>query len=434
MFYSVDFFLVMLILYPTYFFLKSKKHQVILLLLSSYLIYFNLQGFFLLYLILISLVAYFSVKVYKFNFSRLSNFFGVIIPLLGLAWFKYYHYLISLEIVNFSYILPAGISFFTFQAISYVLDRKKERINNDTDDSLLDVLFYISFFPQLIAGPIVKYNEFNFQISLKKFNFNLFYEGLSVFIYGLFLKIFLADNISEFTGTLNQIDMLNSYGDISKIILVFSYSFQIYFDFSGYSLMAIGLGKTFGYNLPTNFNIPYISSTFSEFWRRWHISLSSFLREYLYIQFLGGNRVNRTYINLFLTMLIGGAWHGGMISYIIWGAGHGIMLVFERMGLYFKNKFFSRIYVFFIVTLLWLPFIYPNFDLLIIFFESFNFNLIFNYSLSPLVLYLFIGFPLAFCKRIDNYFMRPNWQISLVIILLTYFNPGLSSDFIYFQF
>lgn len=434
MFYSLDFFLVMLILYPTYFFLKSKKHQVILLLLSSYLIYFKLQGFFLLYLILISLVAYFSVKVYKFNFSRLSNFFGVIIPLLGLAWFKYYHYLISLEIVNFSYILPAGISFFTFQAISYVLDRKKERINYDKDDSLLDVLFYISFFPQLIAGPIVKYNEFNFQISLKKFNFNLFYEGLSVFIYGLFLKIFLADNISEFTGTLNQIDMLNSYGDISKIILVFSYSFQIYFDFSGYSLMAIGLGKTFGYNLPINFNIPYISSTFSEFWRRWHISLSSFLREYLYIQFLGGNRVKRTYLNLFLTMLIGGAWHGGMISYILWGAGHGIMLVFERIGLYSKNKFFSRIYVFFIVTLLWLPFIYPNFDLLIIFFESFNYNLIFNYSLSPLVLYLLIGFPLAFCKRIDNYFMRPNWQISLVIILLTYFNPGLSSDFIYFQF
>ena len=228
---------------------------IILLLLSSYLIYFKLQGFFLVYLILISLVAYFSVKVYKFNFSRLSNFFGVIIPLLGLAWFKYYHYLISLEIVNFSYILPAGISFFTFQAISYVLDRKKERIYHDKDDSLLDVLFYISFFPQLIAGPIVKYNEFNFQISLKKFNFNLFYEGLSVFIYGLFLKIFLADNISEFTGTLNQIDMLNSYGDISKIILVFSYSFQIYFDFSGYSLMAIGLGKTFGYNLPINFNI-----------------------------------------------------------------------------------------------------------------------------------------------------------------------------------
>ena len=133
-------------------------------------------------------------------------------------------------------------------------------------------------------------------------------------------------------------------------------------------------------------------------------------------------------------MLIGGAWHGGMISYILWGAGHGIMLVFERIGLYSKNKFFSRIYVFFIVTLLWLPFIYPNFDLLIIFFESFNYNLIFNYSLSPLVLYLLIGFPLAFYKRIDNYFMRPNWQISLVIILLTYFNPGLSSDFIYFQF
>lgn len=291
----------------------------------------------------------------------------IIINLSILGYFKYTNFIISIinslsqnkiiELTNI--ILPIGISFYTFQALSYVID--VYRGHNKAQKNIFNLALYISFFPQLIAGPIVKYHDIENQILNRNESLENIFYGIKRFIYGLSKKVILANMFA-----LSCDEILKQPADELGTALVWCasvlYTLQIYYDFSGYSDMAIGLGKMFGFNFLENFNYPYISKSIKEFWRRWHISLSTWFKEYLYIP-LGGNRKRKlfTYINLLIVFFATGLWHGASYNFILWGLFHGFFLVIERIflgKLLEKNKlkFINHIYVIFVFVIGWVLF------------------------------------------------------------------------------
>lgn len=264
--------------------------------------------------------------------SRVRKIIGVLAICLDagiLFWFKYAHWIGSM--VGFSIassVLPVGISFYTFQAISYVADvtlMNKYRAERNP----AHVGLYISFFPQLIAGPIVRYEEMSEQIKSRRMTMNSFEEGSFRFIIGFCKKVLLADSMGVIVN--------RAFGSVSALASFFAwlgavaYAFQIYFDFSGYSDMAIGLGKMFGFNIPENFRDPYHAKSIRDFWRRWHITLSIWFRDYVYIP-LGGNRKSgaRTVFNIAVVWLLTGFWHGANYTFVLWGVIYGCFVLFEK--------------------------------------------------------------------------------------------------------
>ena len=226
--------------------------------------------------------------------------------------------------------LPIGISFFTFQALSYVIDLYRNQYK--AQRNIINLALYISFFPQLIAGPIVKYKDINEQLNNRSVTSEKMAEGIRRFIYGLGKKVIIANTVAQCVDKIYALD----YGHLTGILAwagAILYTLQIYYDFSGYSDMSIGLGKMFGFEFLENFQYPYLSKSIQEFWRRWHISLGTWFREYLYIP-LGGNRKGtaRTYANLFLVFFMTGLWHGANYTFILWGLYHGVFQIIERAG------------------------------------------------------------------------------------------------------
>lgn len=280
-----------------------------------------------------------------------------------LFWFKYAGWLGSLSGLSLpQVVLPVGISFYTFQAISYVADvTLMEKYK--ADKSIINVGLYISFFPQLIAGPIVRYEEMKDQIQKRKMTFILFEEGSFRFLFGICKKVLLADSMGiivnkAFSDSLSASFLFAWLGAIA-------YTLQIYFDFSGYSDMAIGLGKMFGFNIPENFKNPYISRSIRDFWRRWHITLSIWFRDYVYIP-LGGNQKGkwRTVFNITVVWLLTGIWHGANFTFIIWGAIYGILVLFEK-NVHIEEKInrggvpaklLYRLFTLLMIVLLWVIF------------------------------------------------------------------------------
>ena len=253
--------------------------------------------------------------------------------------------------------LPIGISFFTFQAISYVVD--VYRGNAEASKNPINTALYISFFPQLIAGPIVKYRDINRQIESRQIHWERTAEGFRRFIYGLAKKVLIANVLGLCADTIHTYHVTR-IDPVAAWVGALAYAFQIYYDFSGYSDMAIGLGKMFGFDYLENFEHPYLSKSVSEFWRRWHISLGTWFREYVYIP-LGGNRKGkiRTYINLAIVFLLTGLWHGANVTFLLWGAYHGFFVILERLGLkklLDKNKILGGVYCFLVVVLGWVLF------------------------------------------------------------------------------
>ncbi|NIK79731.1 alginate O-acetyltransferase complex protein AlgI [Paenibacillus castaneae] len=265
-----------------------------------------------------------------------------------LGYFKYANFIV--DIINSTLNtnlqlqpipLPIGISFYTFHALSYLIDvyRKKEKAQRN----LFKLSLYITFFPQLVAGPIIRYNAVANQLSKRVFSSTQFAEGIQRFILGLSKKILLANPLGAVADTV----FMTSTTDLSTgsaWIGIMAYTLQIYFDFSGYSDMAIGLAKMFGFEFAENFNYPYIAKSISEFWRRWHISLGSWFRDYVYIP-LGGSRVARwkMYRNLFIVWALTGFWHGASWAFIAWGVYYGILIALEKAGL---EKLLSKLYPF----------------------------------------------------------------------------------------
>ena len=341
-FSSIEFFIFFALLIVTLLITKMKifskkiiRH--VLLLIFSFVFYGWWDWRFCLLMLTLIIISYSSaILIEKNQNNKIYLITGVIAPLAALAYFKYFNFFISTfasvfrieETLSLQIILPVGISFYTFQALSYVIDvfRKKLR----AEKSFIKYALYISFFPQLVAGPIIRASSFLPQLdeerNISPKNFSI---GIQIFVFGLFKKVVIADHLSVYVDEVFKAPA--AFHAVSLILAIIAYSIQIYFDFSGYSDMAIGCAKCLGYDFTRNFNLPYISRNITEFWRRWHISLSSWLKDYLYIP-LGGNRKGkaRTYINNMLTMLLGGLWHGANWTFVIWGGIHGIALAVHK--------------------------------------------------------------------------------------------------------
>ncbi len=277
--------------------------------------------------VVLSLVINLGMLSYFKYFNFLREVGTSLLHELGM-WFHYMPWQ-TLEVERLNIFLPVGISFFTFQSISYVIDVYRGRI--EPLHRWIDYLFYVSFFPQLVAGPIVRARDFIPQIYREPHvTREEFGEGVFLILCGLIKKCVISDYISlNFVDRVFDAPLL--YTGVENLLGVYGYTLQIYCDFSGYSDMAIGIALLLGFRFNINFDSPYQSATITEFWRRWHISLSSWLKDYLYIS-LGGNRKGkiRTYINLIITMLLGGLWHGASVLFILWGAFHGVMLAVHK--------------------------------------------------------------------------------------------------------
>lgn len=267
----------------------------------------------------------------------------IAVDLSFLLYFKYFNFFIdninsifAMDISFLEVIMPIGISFYTFQAMSYLIDVYKGDAKVQKD--IYKLALYISLFPQLVAGPIVKYRDVDEQIDHRTVTFDKVSYGVKRFIIGLAKKMLLANTLGAVADEIFGLPVAQASPQLAWVGAIF-YSLQLFYDFSGYSDMAIGLGSIFGFKFLENFNYPYISKSITEFWRRWHISLSTWFKEYLYIP-LGGNRKGnvRTYVNLFLVFLATGFWHGASWNFIFWGLWHGVFIIFEKMTGWHKES------------------------------------------------------------------------------------------------
>lgn len=368
--------------------------------------------------------------------------------------------------------LPIGISFFTFQGISLVVDvyragpegipgMRPPQTPEERRSLTRNIFLFKAFFPALIAGPIVKAHEFMHQIGRKRVRDIDWEDATTKLVAGYFLKMVIADNLRDVTA---MIDYPNFVGapSLQLVLLLYAFSMQIFADFCGYSLIAMGLARLFGYQLPINFAYPYLSASLTEFWKRWHISLSTWLKQYLYFP-LGGNRKGaaRTYLNLFVVMFLGGLWHGAAWSYMIWGGVHGILLALERLfgvrgdaarfdrGVWRALGSALRIFgVFTMVSLLWLLFKLPDFEHVKLYLQGIaamkpgiipqaTFTILL-FSM-PVVLFHFYGlYREQLREMLDAHspvvFYRAKMACVGLLLFLIISNSGTSGAFIYFQF
>lgn len=352
--------------------LQQSRHVVlkeIFLLCASYYFYGYWDWRFCFLLLFVTICAYVTAL---FVYKKIAFLLGVTIPLVVLGFFKYFNFfldsfseLVNKELGSLEIILPVGISFYTFQALSYVIDVKRGKIQ--PEKSFIRLALYISFFPQLVAGPIIKASDFLPQLKEdRRITLKNLEKGVQLIVFGLFKKIVIADHLSVFVDDVFNVPA--AFNWLTIVLAVISYSIQIYFDFSGYSDIAVGCAKCLGYDFSPNFNMPYISENVTVFWRRWHISLSTWLKEYLYIP-LGGNRKGRArqYVNLIITMVLGGLWHGANWTFVFWGALHGVALCIDKIIPKKKNtttisKIFHVIGTFLFVSLAWVFFRAENFS------------------------------------------------------------------------
>ena len=439
------------IVFGAYYLPLLRHFQVQLLVLASVFFYAFGQPE-LLALLLVAVLGTYLFLVLAFRNRAAWMPAGIAFNLALLAFFKYKFLFIDGASAQLSgampvdYLLrlplPIGISFFVFHNISLLVDLTREK----APPRLADVFLYIIFFPQLVAGPITRAAIFMPQIAPKRLADVAFVEAAKWIVTGYFFKLFVANNLNEMTSHM-AFPLYEALRTQDKWLLVFLYSYQIYADFFGYSAIALGLGLLFGYRLPVNFNLPYISASFSEFWTRWHISLSTWLRTYLYIP-LGGNRKGaaRTYLNLMIVMTLGGLWHGASISFALWGMLHGLFLVIERPFLRFFRGPHPAVQVlragavFLCVTMLWIFFRLPNFDHALgylqgMFVPTNNpnptklfYNLALLYSLPVLIQHLGAGAIVA------AKFGRWEPYLYGMLLALAYLEAGPEAAFIYFQF
>ncbi len=355
------------------YFMAPRCLKNTVLLLSSLVFYGWGEPIYLLLMLVSILVGYISgIAVEKTAgtvYSKIAMLAGVGIDLGFLIYFKYTDFFIDnfnamtgLSVPLLRIALPIGISFYTFQIVSYIIDvyRKTTRAQYN----LINLAAYIAMFPQLIAGPIVRYTDIELQLRTRKHSIEKVSLGIRRFLVGLGKKILIADVLGYFCSDIYR--NVNESSVLLAWMYGIAYSLQLYFDFSGYSDMAIGLGHIFGFDFLENFNYPYISKSVTEFWRRWHMSLGSWFRDYVYIP-MGGNRVKklRWFFNIFTVWFLTGFWHGADWTFILWGLMFAVLLVIEKLGLLKlleKSRVISRIYVCFAVMISFILFNASNFD------------------------------------------------------------------------
>lgn len=450
-----------------------QKYKNLFLLFASFIFYTWGEPKLLFVMLAVIVVNYYSGILVDNNYRKIGLTISIIVSLGALAIFKYTNFAYTsiiglLQIFNMNdnwytipkIALPIGISFYVFQTLSYNIDIYRKEIK--ASKSLINFAMYVSFFPQLVAGPIIRYKDIETHLVNRKSNINDIAAGVERFIWGLAKKIVIANNCAYIADSIFNVEPSFVSPFVSWIGIIF-YTLQIYFDFSGYSDMAIGLARIFGFNFSENFNYPYIALSIKEFWRRWHISLSSWFKDYLYIS-LGGNRNGkiRTHLNLFIVFFATGLWHGASWNFIIWGLWHGCFIVLERIGLdkilIRTPKFIQHIYLMLIVMIGWVFFRADNLNEAISYLKNMfgihnndTNNIIFQLThyLEPInsitfILAIIFCFPIfpVFRKRIESFIQR-NIVISYIyyaILLfvfvyliatqtITTYNP-----FIYFKF
>lgn len=374
MFSSGLFWVLAIVFLPLYGMLKSRRTQMMLFVIAFSLFFsYKSSGWYFLLLVATSLIDWWVARRIHASSVPATRkgllWLSLVLSAGTLLAFKYTNFalanLSALVQSNFQpldIVLPIGISFYTFRTISYVVDVYKGKLQ--PTDSYLEYLFFLSFFPCLVAGPIVRASEFMPQLRAnKRPDAQMIYGGLWLFMIGVLKKAVVADYIAQYVNI--AYGNPTGYSGVELLMAIVGYTMQIYCDFSGYSDMAIGLGSVMGYDLGVNFDLPYRSRSVTEFWRRWHMSLSFWLRDYVYIS-MGGNRRGkvRQYVNLMTTMLVGGLWHGAAWTFVFWGAGHGLALCVHKALLpslkkipdSWPVKFLSWLTTFVVVSLLWVFF------------------------------------------------------------------------------
>ena len=448
------------------YFSVKKSFRNYILLIYSLIFYAWGEPRYLSVMLCIILINYLAAILIDKNKNRkIILICDILLNLFVLIYFKYFNFIVininkvlKNPLSKLNIIMPIGISFFIFQAISYVFDVYKNEV--PVQKNIYKLTLYISFFPQLIAGPIVKYHEVQKEIENRNESLNNIYLGLFRFSIGLGKKVLIANTLGEVVDKIFMLDIINTIDYKIAWIGAICYSLQLYFDFSGYSDMAIGLGKIFGFKFLENFNYPYVSKSITEFWRRWHISLGTWFKEYLYIP-LGGNRKSsvRTYINLFIVFLATGIWHGAKWTFVIWGLWHGIFIIIERkikIEKYDKKFeiFIRHIYTLFIIITGWVLFRAENMSygikfLKIMFGISKNSKIPYSvmYFLDrKVILALLIGLIASvniFKLNIDKYYESKSFMrnillnmYSIIILILSYMSilSSTYNPFIYFRF
>lgn len=396
---------------------------------------------------------------------KLFLIIGVAVTLSMLGFFKYWGFLLG----NINYVLktsfpiarialPLGISFYTFQALTYVIDVYRK--DAPVQKSYAKFLLYISMFPQLVAGPIVRYSDIAEQIEYRETSFDKAAKGIIRFIIGLGKKVIIANKLGKLSSLLIEGENLKEVSVLGAWVGIFSFALQIYFDFSAYSDMAIGLGKIFGFDFLENFNYPYISTSVTEFWRRWHMSLSTFFRDYVYIP-LGGNRKHQM-LNLFIVWFLTGLWHGASWNFILWGLYFFVFLVLEKtllLKLFKRVKAIGWIFTSFVVLCSWIIFYFTDMSQLIYMFRimfglsnrplnDIFINLTINEYLTYLVLGVIGSIPLSkFVKQISEKIYNRNRlgqgsvvtvQVIFMLVVLLLSSAMLVASsynpFLYFRF
>ena len=344
------------ILILVYYIVPSKLRNITILIFSLAFYFYGEPKYVLLLVASFTLNYLFAKMIYK-NKSKTYLMIGVIINILILVYFKYTNFLIfnvnqifKLSINFLDIVMPIGISFFTFQEVSYLIDVYKERVTPSS--SLLNYATYVCLFPQLVAGPIVRYSQINEQLKSREHSFNNFSVGVTRFVLGLSKKVILANLLGMMYDELSTI---TQYTVLLFWLKAIGYTLQLYLDFSAYSDMAIGLGHMFGFSFTENFNYPLIANSITDFWRRWHITLSSFFKDYVYIP-LGGNRVSfvKWLRNIFVVWFLTGLWHGASWNYILWGLYFALLLLIEKKVLkkrLEKHRVLSHVYTLFLVII-----------------------------------------------------------------------------------
>ena len=438
---------------------KYKNH---ILLLFSLIFYAWGEPIYILLMIFSSIVDFINgknIEKYKDDNKKKKIYLiiSIIINISLLGFFKYADFFIkvinnilNLDIPLLNLGLPIGISFFTFQTMSYSIDVYRGDVKAEKD--FLTFMTYVCMFPQLIAGPIVRYETVSSELHKRDINFKKFADGFTRFLRGLFKKVLIANNIG-LLFTLITSSEVNDISIMTGVLAIVSYAFQIYFDFSGYSDMAIGMGNMCGFTFLENFNYPYISKSITEFWRRWHISLSSWFKDYVYIP-LGGSRVNilKNIRNILIVWILTGFWHGASWNFIFWGLYYGILLLLEKFVLkkYIDKlpDFVKHIYTIVLVFIGWMIFAFDDSKYLFGFIKAITSNKFVdsaflyyfkNYFLILVIATLF-SLPVypKVKEKINNSIFTSLLSISIYVILfiitLSYLVSDTYNPFLYFRF
>ncbi len=370
-----------------------------------------------------------------------------------LGFFKYTNFFIDnlsllmpqVDFPHMALTLPLGISFYTFQTMSYTIDVYRGKV--PAERNIIDFGAFVVLFPQLIAGPIVKYTDINHELNNRTMNVNQIADGIKLFIFGVGSKVLIANNIGALWTEIETIGFTSISTPLAWLAIL-AFSLQIYFDFSGYSLMAIGLGKMLGFNFPQNFNFPYISRSITEFWRRWHMTLGSWFREYLYIP-MGGNRVSpkRQIFNLFIVWAATGFWHGASWNFVLWGLYFFVFLILEKFFIkdfLEKHKIFSHCYLIMLVIISWAIFAITDLSQLGLYISkmfSFEMGSDWIYYIRNYGVTFILGFILS-TPWLKKYYqkLKPNGVVELImfsgifLMSVAYLVDATYNPFLYFRF